>query len=87
MKCIVFIRPTKENVEYLCNELKYPKYGTYYICKYNIFFIFIFIYLFLRYKIVIKKHHSLYIMTRNKSEINIGTKLFVSKLLEDFFLL
>lgn len=36
LKCIVFIRPTKENVEYLCNELKYPKYGTYYIYFSNI---------------------------------------------------
>lgn len=51
LKCIVFIRPTKENVEYLCNELKYPKYGTYYICKYNIFFIFIITYLFLSIKL------------------------------------
>ncbi|XP_017789576.1 PREDICTED: vacuolar protein sorting-associated protein 45, partial [Habropoda laboriosa] len=36
LKCIVFIRPTKENIEYLCNELRYPKYGTYYIYFSNI---------------------------------------------------
>ena len=36
LKCIVFIRPTEENVSLLCNELKYPKYGVYYICKYRI---------------------------------------------------
>ena len=34
LKCIVFVRPTKENVEHLCNELRCPKYGTYYVCKY-----------------------------------------------------
>lgn len=32
LKCIVFIRPTKENVALLCNELRNPKYGIYYIC-------------------------------------------------------
>ncbi|CAG5100132.1 Similar to Vps45: Vacuolar protein sorting-associated protein 45 (Rattus norvegicus) [Cotesia congregata] len=31
LKCIVFIRPTKENVALLCNELRNPKYGIYYI--------------------------------------------------------
>ncbi|CAK9796073.1 Vacuolar protein sorting-associated protein 45 [Anthophora plagiata] len=36
LKCIVFIRPTKENIEHLCNELRYPKYGTYYIYFSNI---------------------------------------------------
>jgi vacuolar protein sorting-associated protein 45 len=35
MKCIVFLRPTKENVELLCNELKSPRYGIYYICQYT----------------------------------------------------
>lgn len=33
LKCIVFIRPTKENIQLLCNELKFPKYGVYFICK------------------------------------------------------
>lgn len=33
MKCIVFVRPTKENIEHLAKELKSPKYGFYYICK------------------------------------------------------
>jgi vacuolar protein sorting-associated protein 45 len=33
LKCIAFLRPTKENVTLLCRELKYPKYGVYYICK------------------------------------------------------
>lgn len=33
IKCIVFIRPTKDNVSRLANELKSPKYGTYFICK------------------------------------------------------
>ncbi|KAI4494916.1 PREDICTED: vacuolar protein sorting-associated protein 45 [Polistes canadensis] len=36
LKCIVFIRPTKENVHLLCNELKCPKYGVYYIYFSNI---------------------------------------------------
>lgn len=33
LTCLVFIRPTKENIELLCKELRYPKYGVYYICK------------------------------------------------------
>jgi vacuolar protein sorting-associated protein 45 len=33
LKCIVFVRPTKENVEILCDELKSPKYK-----EYRIFF-------------------------------------------------
>ena len=33
LKCICFLRPTKENVELLAQELKMPKYGLYYICK------------------------------------------------------
>ncbi|XP_031779936.1 vacuolar protein sorting 45 isoform X1 [Nasonia vitripennis] len=36
LKCIVFIRPTEENVRLLCNELRYPKYGVYYIYFSNI---------------------------------------------------
>lgn len=35
LKCIVFIRPTKENILRLSNELKTPKYGSYFICKFN----------------------------------------------------
>ncbi len=34
LKCICFVRPTKENVEHLTQELRSPKYGLYYICKY-----------------------------------------------------
>ena len=33
LKCISFVRPTKENVEFLSNELRNPKYGLYYVCK------------------------------------------------------
>lgn len=33
LKCIAFLRPTRENVSLLARELKYPKYGGYYICK------------------------------------------------------
>lgn len=33
LKCIVFIRPTKDNILRLSNELKSPKYGSYFICK------------------------------------------------------
>lgn len=35
LKCIVFIRPTPENVSALAAELKYPRYNAYYICKYQ----------------------------------------------------
>lgn len=34
LKCIVFVRPTKENIALLASELKYPRYSAYYICKY-----------------------------------------------------
>lgn len=34
MKCIVFVRPTSENISLLSRELRYPKYGVYFICKY-----------------------------------------------------
>lgn len=33
LKCICFLRPTKENVQQLSQELRVPKYGLYYICK------------------------------------------------------
>lgn len=36
LKCIVFIRPTRENVLRLSNELKSPKYGSYFIYFSNI---------------------------------------------------
>ena len=37
LKCICFVRPTTENIELLSNELRNPRYGLYYICKYIIF--------------------------------------------------
>lgn len=37
LKCIVFLRPTKQNIQLLANELKQPKYGSYYICKLSVF--------------------------------------------------
>ncbi|XP_018048205.1 PREDICTED: vacuolar protein sorting-associated protein 45 isoform X2 [Atta colombica] len=36
LTCIVFVRPTKENIDLLCKELRYPKYGVYYIYFSNI---------------------------------------------------
>ncbi|XP_012254664.2 vacuolar protein sorting-associated protein 45 [Athalia rosae] len=36
LKCIVFLRPTAENITLLCRELRYPKYGVYYIYFSNI---------------------------------------------------
>ncbi|RWS00836.1 vacuolar protein sorting-associated protein 45-like protein, partial [Dinothrombium tinctorium] len=36
LKCIVFVRPTKENISYLCRELKAPKFGQYFIYFSNI---------------------------------------------------
>ncbi|BES99545.1 vacuolar protein sorting 45 homolog (S. cerevisiae) [Nesidiocoris tenuis] len=36
LKCIVFIRPTKDNVGLLCNEIRNPRYGMYYIYFSNI---------------------------------------------------
>lgn len=33
LKCIVFLRPTPENISLLSRELRYPKYGVYFICK------------------------------------------------------
>ncbi|XP_037950938.1 vacuolar protein sorting-associated protein 45 [Teleopsis dalmanni] len=36
LKCIVFIRPTKQNVQLLADELRNPKYGSYFIYFSNI---------------------------------------------------
>lgn len=36
LKCLVFLRPTPQNIEALCNELRRPKYGAYYIYFSNI---------------------------------------------------
>ena len=35
LKCICFLRPTKENIELLSREFHVPKYGLYYICEYK----------------------------------------------------
>lgn len=32
LKCIVFLRPTRENITLLCKELRSSRYGVYYIC-------------------------------------------------------
>ncbi|CAG9126090.1 hypothetical protein JYU34_011821 [Plutella xylostella] len=36
MKCIVFVRPTSENIALLSRELRYPKYGMYFIYFSNV---------------------------------------------------
>ena len=36
MRCIVFLRPTPDNIQHLCNELKSPRYGNYHIFFSNI---------------------------------------------------
>lgn len=36
LKCLVFLRPTQQNIEALCTELRSPKYGAYYIHFSNI---------------------------------------------------
>ncbi|KAG8195172.1 hypothetical protein JTE90_023346 [Oedothorax gibbosus] len=36
LKCITFLRPTKENIDNLACELKYPRYGQYYVYFSNI---------------------------------------------------
>ncbi|CAG9819356.1 unnamed protein product [Phaedon cochleariae] len=36
LKCLVFLRPTQKNITALCNELRNPKYGAYYIYFSNI---------------------------------------------------
>ncbi|KAL0274191.1 UNVERIFIED_CONTAM: hypothetical protein PYX00_006672 [Menopon gallinae] len=36
LKCIVFMRPTKENISLLASELKFPRYSSYYIYLSNI---------------------------------------------------
>jgi len=33
LKCLCFLRPTRDNIELLARELKSPKYGQYYLCK------------------------------------------------------
>lgn len=34
LKCLVYVRPTRENIELLVRELQKPRYGSYYICEY-----------------------------------------------------
>ena len=41
LKCITFLRPTKENVALLSRELRYPRYGVYYICKFKLIYFFL----------------------------------------------
>nr|CAH7720408.1 unnamed protein product [Callosobruchus chinensis] len=36
LKCLVFLRPTQQNIQALCLELRNPKYGAYYIYFSNI---------------------------------------------------
>ncbi|XP_060535009.1 vacuolar protein sorting-associated protein 45 [Cylas formicarius] len=36
LKCLVFLRPTPQNIEALCAELRDPKYGAYYVYFSNI---------------------------------------------------
>merc|ERR1719419_1662749 len=36
LKCICFLRPTRENVELLCQEFRNPKYGLYYVYFSNV---------------------------------------------------
>lgn len=33
LKCIVFLRPTEDNIAQLQCELKNPRYGQYHVCK------------------------------------------------------
>jgi len=35
LKCIVFIRPTKENIDLLLREMRHPKFGQYHICEFS----------------------------------------------------
>lgn len=34
LKCIAFLRPTKENISLLSKELRNPRFGVYYVCKF-----------------------------------------------------
>ena len=36
LQCICFVRPTRENVEMLCQEFRNPKYGLYYVYFSNV---------------------------------------------------
>ena len=36
LKCLVFIRPTRDNIELLARELHNPRYGNYYIYLSNV---------------------------------------------------
>lgn len=41
LKAICFLRPTRENIDNLAYELKFPRYGQYFICELHYFFLFI----------------------------------------------
>lgn len=34
LKCVCFLRPTQESIQWLVEELKEPCYGDYYLCEY-----------------------------------------------------
>jgi len=36
LKCVAFVRPTVDNIARLSEELRQPKYGQYFICKWPI---------------------------------------------------
>lgn len=63
LKCLVFIRPTKNNIAFLCHELRNPRFGSYYICMriffFELFAIFVLYFDFKRfYSIKMTTHHS-----------------------------
>ena len=33
LRCICFVRPSAESIQYLIDEFREPKYGEYFICK------------------------------------------------------
>ena len=33
LKCVIFVRPTEENVRLICRELREPVFAEYHICK------------------------------------------------------
>jgi hypothetical protein len=33
LRCICFVRPSADSIQFLIDELREPKYGEYYICK------------------------------------------------------
>jgi len=46
LKAVCLLRPTRQNIDHLCDELRSPKYGEYHLCMFVCLFCFLFLFFF-----------------------------------------